>query len=293
MIEVRLALPIDSEQLSLDLESREEITEWMFEEDLARQVWIYGYFEDPEMLSESWGVLRERYPDWKLPEHPPVRELADADWQDSYRKFFSPRSFGRLHWVPGWQRETYPLPEGDVALYLDPGLAFGTGEHETTQLCMEFFQRWSAEVGPEVGHDALVVDAGCGSGILALSARLLGHTKILAFDNDPQSVEVADRNREENEIPADWTLRLADLNSGLAGVQAECIMANIHTEVLLQGLEPLIGAVRPGGTLILSGILSRELEEVQTAFEAGFRAGGRTPEVTTRVLGEWSAAVFS
>lgn len=292
MLEVRYALNRSPEQLMIDQEIHEEVTSWMFEEDLDKQLWIYGYFEDEESLQNDWELLTRRFPQWELPSKPEFRVLEDNEWQDSYRKFFSPRSFGQVHWVPGWQKETYPLPEGDVVLYLDPGLAFGTGEHETTQLCMEYFQVWHEQEGHKAKSDALVVDAGCGSGILALSALLLGYQKVLAFDNDPQSVEVSDRNREENEIPNRWDLRLADLQNGLNGVQADCLMANIQADVLMNGSAFLVKATKTGGTLILSGILARELEQVKQHFLKEFQQQSRTPSVEEKVLGEWSTLVF-
>lgn len=292
MLEVRYALNRSPEQFMLDQETHEEVTSWMFEEDLDQQLWVYGYFEDEQSLNEDWEMLRNRFPQWRLPEKPEFRELADSEWQDSYRKFFSPRSFGQVHWVPGWQKESYSLPEGEVALYLDPGLAFGTGEHETTQLCMEYFQAWHEREGHEIKKEACVVDAGCGSGILALSALLLGYQKVLAFDNDPQSVEVSDRNRQENDIPDLWDLRLADLQNGLHGVQADCLMANIQADVLMNGSEFLVQATRQGGTLILSGILAHELEQVKQHFLKEFQKQSRNPLVKEKVLGEWSTLVF-
>ncbi len=293
MLEVRYALNRSVEQFSQDLESREEVTEWMFEEELSKQIWIYGYFETEESLAENWQVLLNRFPEWNLPAAPQSRFLEENEWQDSYRKFFSPRAFGQVHWVPGWQKETYLVPAGDVVLYLDPGLAFGTGEHETTRLCMEFFQHWHEQQGNARLTDAQVVDAGCGSGILALSALLLGYQKVLAFDNDPQSVEVSDNNREENEIPNRWDLRLADLDSGLAHVAADCLMANIQADVLMRGSANLVRAVRGGGALILSGILVREQEQVKQHFQEEYRKQGRNVSCQEKADGEWCALVFA
>jgi ribosomal protein L11 methyltransferase len=292
MLEVRHALSRDAEQFIVDLESREEVTEWMFEEDLSKQIWIYGYFEDEQSLLESWQILLNRFPEWQLPTVPQQRVIEEKDWQDSYRKFFSPRSFGRLHWVPGWQKETYPVPAGDVVLYLDPGLAFGTGEHETTRLCMEAFQHWHEQTGHKQLNSARVVDAGCGSGILALSALLLGYQHVLAFDNDPQSVEVSEENRRENDIPASWDLRLADLQSGLAGVTADCLMANIQADVLIRGAENLVRAVGAKGTLILSGILIREKEQVKQHFLAEYAKQGHSVSCAEKEDGEWCALVL-
>src|SRR4030095_8213160 len=101
---------------------------------------------------------------------PSHRTLGDVDWRDSYKEHFHAWRFGRLHWVPVWERDKHIVPPGDAVLWLDPGLAFGTGNHQTTRLCVERL----VTLAEERGTGGVVIDAGCGSGILALSAALLG-----------------------------------------------------------------------------------------------------------------------
>src|SRR5262249_19203508 len=125
---------------------------------------------------------------------PVERTLADADWRESYKAHFKPWQFGRLHWVPVWERETFKLPPGGAVLWLDPGLAFGTGNHETTRLCVERL----VALAEERGTAGRVIDAGCGSGILALSAALLGYRDVVGFDNDPEAVRVSEENAALN-----------------------------------------------------------------------------------------------
>jgi len=209
-----------------------------------------------------------------------VRPLLDQDWRDSYKAHFTASRFGRLHWVPVWERAAYALPAGDVVLWLDPGLAFGTGNHETTRLCCERLVTFAGERGPA----GCVVDAGCGSGILALSAAKLGFTDVTGFDNDPEAVRVSGENAALNDLVGAVRFLTGDLETGLAGRSADLLMANIQADVLMRFADNLVRAVAPGGLLVLSGILAIELEKVRGVFAAA------TPgwDLQTRIMGEWS-----
>jgi ribosomal protein L11 methyltransferase len=215
---------------------------------------------------------------------PVDRELAEADWRDSYKAHFRAWRFDRLHWVPVWERPTYVVPPGDAVLWLDPGLAFGTGNHETTRLCVERL----VVCAEEHGTGGRVIDAGCGSGILALSAALLGYRDVLGFDNDPEAVRVSGENAALNGLTGQVRFETADLETGLAGRQADLLLANIQADVLLRYAAVLTGAVAPGGTLILSGILAGENGQVR----AGFERAAPGWSVNARVMGEWSDVVL-
>jgi ribosomal protein L11 methyltransferase len=187
-------------------------------------------------------------------------------------------------------------------LWLDPGLAFGTGNHETTRLCCERLVAiatrskghgaWS-RIGrtetqnskPRTQNHALrVIDAGCGSGILALSAVLLGFGEVSGFDNDPEAVRISGENATLNGLAGRVVFRTAGLDDGLAGVQADVLLANIQADVLMRFAPVLVGAVAPGGSLVLSGILAQELAQVRAVFEKA-APGWR---IDTQVMGEWS-----
>ena len=153
---------------------------WLVLEDrLLGRAWVAGYFETRAGATAAWHRLAEVLdPAW-LAGEPDWRELPDADWRESYRVHFKAWKSGRLHWVPVWERATFLLPPGEEVVWLDPGMAFGTGNHETTRLCVERLVAFAAKAG--VGKAARpqfatqnsplrVIDAGCGSGILALSA---------------------------------------------------------------------------------------------------------------------------
>jgi len=250
------------------------------EDAIAKRAWIVGVFTSAEEADTRWEELRPMLPAEPLSE-PERRALGDRDWKDSYKAHFKAWKFGRLHWVPIWEREAYALPAGDVAIWLDPGLAFGTGNHETTRLCIE---RLIALEGKAAKSMARVIDAGCGSGILALSAAKLGYQHVEAFDNDPEAVRVSEENAAMNGAAGAVTFFTGDLVSGLAGRQAEIVLANIQADVLMRFAKELVGAVAPGGALILSGILAHENEQVRAAFVAA--APGWATEA--RVMGEWS-----
>jgi ribosomal protein L11 methyltransferase len=231
---------------------------------------------------------------------PAVRVLAEQDWRDSYKEHFRAWSFGSLHWVPIWERETFQLPPGHAVLWLDPGLAFGTGNHETTRLCCERLVALAEEFrvqGPgngvgKIGHanaKLRVIDAGCGSGILALSAVLLGFREVVGFDNDPEAVRISRENAAANGLADQVGFFIADLSSGLRERKADIVLANIQADVLVRHAQELVAAVTPGGTLVLSGILAKENSETRAAFEQV------TPgwTINARTMGEWSDVVLT
>lgn len=263
---------------------------WSVLEDvIARRAWLVGICADEAEVRRQWDELAPvlRASGVSIAERLEPRALADADWRDSYKAHFRAWQFGRLHWVPVWERAEFSLPEGHAVLWLDPGLAFGTGNHETTRLCCERLVALTEERGTK----GRVIDAGCGSGILALSAALLGFGDVSGFDNDPEAVRVSEENAALNGLAGRVVFRVGDLVSGLAGEaeRGDVVLANIQADVLMKFARELVGAVAPGGTLVLSGILARENSEVRGAFEA------LTPgwTVNARTMGEWSDVVLN
>ncbi|MGC4074814.1 MAG: 50S ribosomal protein L11 methyltransferase [Nibricoccus sp.] len=281
LFEIKAEIPVfaadetDNVLLELGVEG------WSLLEDaIAKRAWVVGVFTSAEEAEERWEELRPALPAEPLHEAE-RRALGDRDWKDSYKAHFKAWKFGRLHWVPIWEKEAYVLPAGDVAIWLDPGLAFGTGNHETTRLCIE---RLIALEGVGAKSSTRVIDAGCGSGILALSAAKLGYQHVEAFDNDPEAVRVSEENAAMNSAAGAVKFFVGDLISGLAGRQAEIVLANIQADVLMRFAKELTGVVAPGGALILSGILAHENEQVRAAFVAAVPGWA----VEARTMGEWS-----
>lgn len=278
LIEIKAEIPSDTADAVDMLLQELGVEGWsMLEDAIAKRAWVMGVFASEAEARSRWDELRLQLP---VTAEPVMRTLADQDWRDSYKAHFKAWRFGRLHWVPVWERETYALPPGDAVIWLDPGLAFGTGNHETTRLCCERLVAFAQDNGTT----GRVIDAGCGSGILALSAAKLGFKAVAAFDNDSEAVRVSRENAVLNGLLGDVEFFTGDLVTGLAARQAELVLANIQADVLMRFAPELLAAVAPGGQLVLSGILAIELGKVRDVFAAAALGWA----VQTRTLGEWS-----
>lgn len=270
--------------------AEKESTEWMVQEGRpSGRTWLTGYFPTEQAATDSWAALSPAITTKAIIGERVIREIAATDWRESYKAHFKPWQLGRLHWVPVWERDSYPLPAGDEVVWLDPGMAFGTGNHETTRLCcerlVEFVDR-ERDAGVDLST-VRVIDAGCGSGILAISAAKLGLKQIRAFDIDADAVRIAAENFELNHTLGAVELFTADLPAGLRRGPADLILANIQADVLMRFAAELAAALAPGGILVLSGILAVELEQVKASFAKA------VPQcvIDSRTLGEWSDLV--
>jgi ribosomal protein L11 methyltransferase len=287
MIEVRI--PIDAALAeSLEAHFCEEYQQcWMLHENgKTHRHELRGFFESEAEAAATLAGLREEFP--HLSEKVTSRDLQDRDWKEAYKLHFKPWSDRGLHWVPVWERENYPLPEGEEVVYLDPGMAFGTGNHETTRLCVLRLLDLRDEWGPEVVRKR-VIDAGCGSGILAISARKVGFEAVSGFDNDPDSVRISLENATlcdlDGQIPFTW----ADLKEGFAEDCGDLLLVNILANILIDHAALLCEATRDGGTLVLSGILALEVEAVHAVFApiVEGRTGQSVP-FNSRTDGDWA-----
>ena len=184
--------------------------------------------------------------------------VEDQDWERAWMDDFKPMRFGKRLWiVPSWHQP--PDPEA-VNLLLDPGLAFGTGTHPTTALCLEWLDA-SDLAGKQV------VDYGCGSGILAIAAARLGANRVLATDIDPQALQATRDNAERNDVATHIEVCLPDR---LPACQADIVLANILAGPL-EALAPrLAGLVRPGGSAVLSGLLAEQAEPLRQIYARHF-----------------------
>ena len=184
------------------------------------------------------------------------REIADANWVGLTQSQFAPIAIGTRLWiVPSW----HALPDearGDdaIVLRLDPGMAFGTGDHPTTRLCLAWLDR-------HLAAGASVIDYGCGSGILAIAAKKLGAAEVVGTDIDDQAIAAARANAGTNEVDI-----VFEPSSNFSGAPADVVVANILSNPL-KVLAPLLrGLVRPGGRLVLSGILERQWRDVAAVY---------------------------
>jgi ribosomal protein L11 methyltransferase len=198
-----------------------------------------------------------------LQENTPVfAALADRAWEREWLRDFRPMRFGQRLWVcPGGQP---PGSEGAIRVELDPGLAFGTGTHATTALCLEWLDSGMSEGWLQ---DARVIDYGCGSGILAIAALKLGGANALAMDIDPQALLATGQNAARNDV-LDHVQITSD--PGVGGASADVLIANILAGPLVD-LAPLLArCVRPGGRIALSGLLIEQAEAVAAAYAPWF-----------------------
>lgn len=188
-----------------------------------------------------------------------LEQLEDKDWEREWMDNFHPIKFGRRLWVcPSWR--DIPDPTA-VNVMLDPGLAFGTGTHPTTALCMQWLD---ATIEPQ----QTVVDFGCGSGILGIAALKLGAKRVVGVDIDPQAIEASQANAKRNNVEGQIELYLP--KNQPANFQADVVVANILAGPLAELKAVISSYVKPGGKLALSGILHSQAQGVIDAYSDEF-----------------------
>jgi ribosomal protein L11 methyltransferase len=229
--------------------------------DPARAYSVRAFFaarsEQREQLQRAQESL------WHLAQlramsEPRVRELAEEDWAEAWKKYYTILRIGdHLVIKPSWLE--YTPRADDIVIELDPGMAFGTGLHPTTRLCMLALERYQTGA-------PRVLDVGTGSGILSITAAKLGAREILACDTDPVAVETATRNVAINR--AEIVVRVERGSLDAACNQFDLICINILAEVIVELAPALAAAVRPGGIIIASGILDFKVDDVVEALNA-------------------------
>ena len=219
---------------------------------------------------------------------PVVGTIPDEDWKLSYRKHFKTEVISpRLVVRPPWEQFT-PAP-GQKVLTLDPGIAFGTGQHPTTRACLEYIDGLAVE-----NANRTFLDVGCGSGILAIAAALEGFHGVDGFDIDPDAVQNANENAAANGLDIHFVRGdLSNLSTTApmknigGGPTADVVAANVLGPILVRFADEIASTVNPNGLLILSGILDEQYPEVRDAYAAkGFA------ELSSRLIGEWHTGLF-
>ncbi|MBR3223156.1 MAG: 50S ribosomal protein L11 methyltransferase [Kiritimatiellae bacterium] len=247
------------------------------------------YLADPARAGDAERCLRDAMRVVGVDAPVAVGELADEDWRFSYRRHFKTEPIGRrLVIVPEWELADW---KGDGStppretVVMDPGLAFGTGRHETTKACLQYIDELAGEM---TRGDASFLDMGCGSGILGIAAAKLGFSPVLGFDVDREAVAVATENAERNGAQASFfhfALGRGQTPPGGA-VRYDVVAANILGPLLVRFADEVSSAV--GSRLIVSGILSELYPDVLAAYEVrGLR------EVSRRTLGEWTTGLLA
>ncbi len=215
---------------------------------------VVGLMSEKAPIKAIQTSLSHQFPDAPVK----VKFLEDKNWVALTQAMFEPIQFGQLWICPSWAK----APSDAPVLHLDPGLAFGTGSHATTAMCLDYFGHQ-----PPTGLD--VIDYGCGSGILALACLKLGAKQAIGVDYDPQALQSSKDNREKNEVLEDaFKLYLPDEANDLP--PADLVVANILLEPLLDLKDKFVTLVKPGGTLLLSGLLSNQFEQIQARYQDDF-----------------------
>lgn len=215
-----------------------------------------------------------------------VENVKDEDWSENWKKYFHPLPIGeRVLIVPEWEQDEVKNPENRTIFTINPGLSFGTGSHESTQMCIE-------EIEKAVKSGDNILDLGCGSGILSVIALLLGADSATAVDIDEKAVEVSFSNLELNKLEnSRMTGYAGDITSDIMlrekiGTGYEIVVANIVSDVII-ALAPFVRKfMKKGGTFICSGIINERANEVENALKS---AGLIVEKVRQR--NEWSAII--
>lgn len=240
----------------------------------AGPIIVRAYLEMDEHIEETRRKLEESlyYLGMIQPLPSPVyKQVADQNWMEAWKERYQPIPIGRrLMIVPAWLDS--PEPER-IAIKIEPGMAFGTGTHPTTQLCLELIEAFFDNQSQIVNRKSKIIDVGCGSGILSIAALKLGAQAALGVDIDIESVRNARENADHNGIGAEFIIGQGSVAEVLAGQfplrRAPLVVANILAPVIIRLLDTgLADLAEPGGTLILSGILQGQEQKVIEAAQA-------------------------
>lgn len=237
---------------------------------------LKAYFSEEEDIEAITGKIIELIEAQGLGEIL-LSEVDESDWAENWKKHYKTTRIGkRIVIKPSW--ETFEPEAGDIVIQLDPGMAFGTGSHETTAMCTEALEKF-------VKPGATVFDVGCGSGILSVVAAKLGAERVLGIDLDPMCVKISKENFQINKVE-DKAEAIHGNLLDMVDEKADIIVANIIAEIVAGLVPQLISFLKDGGLIIASGIIDEKLQLVEDALmESGYSI------LDSRSLNGWCAVV--
>lgn len=242
---------LGAQAISLHDDGKHSSADW-------QEILLVSLFEFEQDLSDVRNYLQDQQNIGAISRYT-TKPLADEDWERRCLVDFAPMRFGQRLWIcPSWQ--TPPDPEA-INLFVDPGLAFGTGTHSTTALCLEWLDQ-------NVKTGDTIIDYGCGSGILALAAIRLGAASAAGIDIDPKALVASRENAERNQID-EKTFQLY-LPEEFFGGPADILLANILAGPLKDLAHYLANLVKPGGKIVLSGIINAQYELIFDVYSPWF-----------------------
>ncbi len=255
---------------------------------------VRAYLEVNDQLEDTRQKLEESlyYLGMIQPVPTPIyKQIADQNWMEAWKQHYKPILIGqRLLILPAWMESPDPKR---IPIKIDPGMAFGTGTHPTTQLCLELMESCLDLRGLKDIGGLSVIDVGCGSGILSIGALKLGATRALSVDIDAESIVNSRENADTNGVGEEFILGVGSVQEILAGKfpfsKAPLVVANILAPVIIRLFEAgMADLIEDGGTIILSGILQEQGEKVIEAAQAkGLKLIGK------RQMGDWMAFAMS
>lgn len=244
------------------------IDEELLKKDRSKAV-VHVYIAPEDSPAEAIAFLSERYASEGIRHQIETASCAQEDWMNNWKQYFHPIPVGKKLLIrPDWEQTENP--EDRVVLDLEPGIAFGTGTHETTRLCMELLEEF-------VTPGCAMLDVGCGSGILSVAGLLLGAERAVGVDIDPLAVKTAGQNAERNHVEDRFTGICGSLTEQVEGTY-EVVAANIVADVILELLKNIGNFMAPGAVLILSGIIDEREQDVLDGLKDSFTVIGRKEE---------------
>ncbi|MFA5524832.1 MAG: 50S ribosomal protein L11 methyltransferase [Tissierellales bacterium] len=244
---------------------------------------LKAYFPESEDLIDKIELIRqnvEKIPQYNLDKglgEVTISEVYEKDWAEAWKKYYKPKKIGeRIVIKPSW--EEYEKDESNIVIELDPGMAFGTGTHETTILCIRQLEKY-------INSGQTVFDLGCGSGILSITAAKLGAERVIAVDLDELAIKITKENSKLNHVENIVDVRHGNLLD-VVNEESDIIVANIIAEVIVVLTKDVTKFLKKGGILITSGIIH---EKVNMVKEAMILEGLEIIETIT--LGEWDSVV--
>ena len=222
------------------------------------EIWsIIGYIVNNRFSKLKLNIISDKLKEFSLDDEEFMYEIytsecSDDDWKDEWKKYFHTVNItDNIIIKPSW--DDYEASEGETVIEIDPGMAFGTGTHETTALCVEFLEKY-------VPGKKKLLDIGCGSGILMLIGKILGVEKVVGIDIDSNVKDVVIENFEKNNIKANYEIIIGDLVEDI-NEKYDLVVSNILVDVLTELLENIEKTLEKGATIIFSGIIKDKEEE--------------------------------
>ncbi len=244
------------------------IDEDLLKKDRTKSI-VHVYISPEDNPAEAISFLTERYAAAGIKNKIETGACVQEDWINNWKKYFHPINVGkRLLIRPDWEK--VENPDGRVVLDLEPGIAFGTGTHETTRLCMQFLEDY-------VKPGCKMLDVGCGSGILSVAGLLLGAGSAVGVDIDPLAVKTAKQNAERNHVAERFTGIDGSLTEKVDG-QFNVVVANIVADVIIELTKDIEKYLAPGAVYIMSGIIDEREQDVQNALKGKFKILDRREE---------------